>query len=322
MGCNSEKLIELIKNNTMILTEGAVVERLRRTFNIKCDDFIVYAGAIYDKTTREILKGIYKEYIEIAIKYSLPIMIMSSTRRANKDRIKESKYKNNNVNFDYIEFLEEIRSQYNEYKENIFVGALIGTKGDSYNANEALKEDEAYEFHKYQCMIFKESKADFIFAGVLPSVSEAKGLSKAMAETNLPYIVSFVVNKKGELLDNTIINDAIKEIDKYYKPMAYMVNCVHPKNVLIGLNMEVNKTAIVRNRLKGIQANTSSLSPEELNNNCILQEDNFGELIIGINELKVKFGFNILGGCCGTNAKHIEEIANGINSSPNVNNLS
>jgi len=309
MGCNSEKIIELIHGDKLILTEGAVVERLRRTFNIKPDDFIIYAGAIYDKTTREILKSIYKEYIDIGIKYELPIMIMSSTRRANKDRIKASKYKDNNVNFDYIEFLDEIRSEYNNYKENIFIGALIGTKGDSYNANEALLEDEAYEFHKYQCTIFKDSKADFIFAGVVPSVSETKGLSKAMEETNLPYIVSFVVNKKGELLDNTIINDAIKEIDKYYNPMIYMVNCVHPKNVLLGLNMEENKTLIVRNRLKGIQANTSSLSPEELNNNSILQEDNFDELINGINELKSKFGFNILGGCCGTDAKHIEEIA-------------
>jgi len=309
MGYNSKKLTELISKNSMILTEGAVVERLRRTFKIKPDDFIIYAGAIYDKTTREILKNIYKEYIDIGIKYKLPIMIMASTRRANKDRIKQSKYNNNNVNFDYIEFLNEIRAEYSEYKENIFIGALIGTKGDSYNVNEALKEEVAYEFHKYQCNIFKESKADFVFAGVVSSVNEAKGLSKAMEETKLPYIVSFIVNKKGELLDNTIINDAIKEIDKYYNPMIYMINCVHPKNVLLGLNMEENKTLIVRNRLKGIQANTSSLSPEELNNNSILQEDNFDELINGIKELKSKFGFNILGGCCGTNAKHIEEIA-------------
>lgn len=316
MGCNSEKLIELITEDAMILTEGAVVERLRRTFNIKPDDFIIYAGEIYDKTTREILKSIYKEYIDIGKRYNLPIMIMASTRRSNKDRIKASKYKDNNVNFDYIEFLDEIRSEYIEYKENIFIGALIGTKGDSYNAKEALKEDEAYEFHRYQCEILKKSKADFIFAGVVPSVTEAKGLSKAMEETNLPYIISFVVNKKGELLDNTIINDAIKEIDRYYNPMIYMVNCVHPKNVLQGLNMEVNKTSTVRNRLKGIQANTSSLSPEELNNNCILQEDDFDELINGINELKTKFGFNILGGCCGTNAEYIEEIARIINASP------
>lgn len=314
MGLYSEKIIKLIRKDSMILTEGAVVERLRRTFNIKPDKFIVYAGAIYDETTREILKSIYKEYIDIGIKSNVPIMIMSSTRRANKDRIKESKYRDNNVNFDYIEFLDEIRSEYIEYKDNIFIGALIGTKGDSYNADEALEEEEAYEFHKYQCSIFKESKADFIFAGVIPSVNEAKGLAKAMEETDLPYIISFVINKKGQLLDNTIINDAIKEIDKYYNPMMYMVNCVHPRNVLLGLNMKENKTSTVRNRLKGIQANTSSLSPEELNDNGILQEDDFDELMKGINELKKEFGFNILGGCCGTNAKHIDEIAKNIYS--------
>lgn len=309
MGFNSEKFINLVRNNKLILTEGAVVENLRRIYNVKPDEFIVYGGAIYDEASTKLLKKIYKEYIDIAAKHNLPIMITSSTRRCNKDRISASKYSENNVNIDFIEFLNEIRDEYSDYKYNIYIGALIGTKGDSYNANEALQEEEAYEFHKYQCEIFKESKADFILAGVIPSVSEAKGLAKAMEETDLPYIISFVVNKKGELLDGASINNAIEEIDKNYNPITYMVNCVHPKNVLLGLNMDKNKTTVVKNRLRGIQANTSSLSPEDLNNNYILQEDNFEELINGVIDLKNNFNFNILGGCCGTNAEYLEEVA-------------
>lgn len=309
MGQNSSRLMELISTGKMILTEGAVVERLRREFGVEPDEFLVYGGAIYNKRSRALLKSIYKEYIDIAVKYKLPIMMMSSTRRANKERVKSSKFSHLNVNNDFMEFLYELRSEYKDYKENIFIGALIGTKGDSYNADEALKEEEAYHFHKYQCNLFKNSKADFIFAGVIPSVSEAKGLSRNMEETELPYIVSFVVNKRGELLDGTIISDAIEKIDEKYNPLCYMVNCVHPNNLLLGLNQDGNKTLIVRDRLKGIQANTSILSPEELNNSTVLKEDDFDELMNGLNELRINFGFNILGGCCGTNKMHIDYIA-------------
>jgi methionine synthase I (cobalamin-dependent) len=94
------------------------------------------------------------------------------------------------------------------------------------------------------------------------------------------------------------------------------IQCVHPKNLLLGLNMEENKTLIVKDRLKGIQANTSILSPEELNNSMILKEDDFDELINGLNELRINFGFNILGGCCGTNKMHIDALANNITHIP------
>jgi hypothetical protein len=49
MGQNSERLIDLISSNKVILTEGAVVERLRREFGVELDEFIVYGGAIYNE---------------------------------------------------------------------------------------------------------------------------------------------------------------------------------------------------------------------------------------------------------------------------------
>lgn len=43
-----------------------------------------------------------------------------------------------------------------------------------------------------------------------------------------------------------------------------MTNCVHPKVVAKALSQTYNQTAIVEKRFNGIQANTSPLSPEEL----------------------------------------------------------
>lgn len=69
----------------LILTEGAIVERLKNEFNLKLDDDIVHAGLIYNHNHANILAGIYKQYIDITINYDLPIMLMTPTRRANQN---------------------------------------------------------------------------------------------------------------------------------------------------------------------------------------------------------------------------------------------
>ena len=47
-----------------------------------------------------------------------------------------------------------------------------------------------------------------------------------------------------------------------------MTNCVHPQILYSALSNDFNKTDVVGKKFKGIQANTSSSSPEELDN-CI-----------------------------------------------------
>ncbi|MBU3098568.1 homocysteine S-methyltransferase family protein [Clostridium sp. DSM 17811] len=303
--------LNTFNNTSFLLTEGAIIERLKREFCIHLDKDILPAGLIYDEKGIEVLSLIYKQYIDIADFYNIPIMLMTPTRRATVERINRSIYHDKSVIKDCVEFLEDLRENYPSHKNKIFIGGLMGCKGDAYNPNEALETSEAYEFHKLQAELFKQTNVDFLFAGVLPAKSEAIGIAKAMAETGIPYILSFVIRKSGSLLDGTIINDIIVEIDNTItpKPLCYMVNCVHPVVLQEALSNPLNKTALVRERLIGIQANTSTASPEDLNNNINLQTDDFDILINSMIELKDNNNFKILGGCCGTDNRHIEELA-------------
>jgi len=43
-------------------------------------------------------------------------------------------------------------------------------------------------------------------------------MARAMAESNLPYIISFMVRKDGCLLDGTFISNAIEIIDNTVSP--------------------------------------------------------------------------------------------------------
>ncbi len=79
-----------------------------------------------------------------------------------------------------------------------------------------------------------------------------------------------MIKKDGRLLDGTTINDAIVTSDNYMKirPLCYMINCVHPKVLNSALSQNYNETCVVEERFRGMQVNTSQLSPEDLDN-CV-----------------------------------------------------
>lgn len=290
-----------------ILMEGALGERLKREFNIKFDDDVAMAGLIYSADSRGAMYSIFEEYLKIAEKYNLPFILTTPTRRANKERVQQSSFKENIIE-DNVRFLKILKDN---AKVNIFVGGLMGCKGDAYKATEILSIEEAQEFHFWQANLFKAAGADFLFAGIMPALTEGIGMAKAMASTGLPYIISFMIRDNGKLIDGTTINDAILSIDKATarKPICYMTNCVHPLILKRALSYSFNDTKLVKERFCGIQANTSPLSPEELDNCSDLKSSDSISLACDMARLYDNITPKIFGGCCGTDSTHIEEIA-------------
>lgn len=303
------QLEECFNSSKFILTEGAIVERLKSEYHLELDQRINHAGLIY--TSPAILAKLYKQYITIAQQHDLPIMLMTPTRKVNVESIKYSKFQDRNVIVDACAFMNEIKSEYPDFLDKLFIGGLLGCKGDAYQSEDALEIDEAYQFHKIQVEEFKKGEIDFLFAGIMPAISESIGMAQAMAESGIPYIISFMVRKDGRLIDGTSISDAIKIIDEEVnpQPVCYMSNCVHPVNLRLALENEVNMNSPQLKRFLGIQANSSSLSPEELNNCGVLQQDDFDGMIDQMSYLVDKFNFKIVGGCCGTNDQFIEKLA-------------
>ncbi len=302
----------------VILTEGALAERIKTEFKIETDEFIKHAGLIYDHP--EVLELLYRQYINIGQMSNLPIMIMTPTRKANHDSIEKSYFQNQNILSDACVFLNGIKKSYKEYSNKIMIGGLLGCKGDAYSTHIKLSERESYLFHKPQTMQFQKEKIDFLFAGIMPEINETIGMAKAMAETNLPYIISFMIKKDGCLIDGTLLSDAMKIIDDKVspRPICYMTNCIHPTNLITALNCEENKNGQLK-RFSGIQANASILSPEELESCNAIQQDDFKILADEMYHLKQHYNLKIFGGCCGTNDKFLKILTKKISSTINNN---
>lgn len=265
------------------------------------------ANLIYDDKSRQAMEIIFQEYVKIAEIYNLPFIATTPTRRANKERVLQSNLSGKIIE-DNVRFLQEIKKN---TSTNMFIGGLMGGKGDAYKGTEILSIEEAQEFHSWQADLFKNSGVDFLYAGIMPALSEAIGMAKAMESTGLPYIISFMIKNNGKLIDGTTIHNAIINIDKatVHKPIGYMTNCVHPTVLRKALSAPFNKTKLVRERFCGIQANTSPLSPEELDNCSDLKSSDNVSLANEMMKLNQYFNPKIFGGCCGTDNTHIEEIA-------------
>ena len=215
------------------------------------------------------------------------------------------------INGDNFRFLDGVRNSYGDYANQVVICGLLSCRGDAYKPAEALAIAEAREFHSWQADKLAQTGVDFLLAATLPALSEATGLALALSATGKPYMISFVVRAEGTLLDGTPLKSAIAAIDAAAspKPVAYLVNCTHTSIFRTALLHAVNSSPLVRKRVIGLLANTAPLSPEELDNSESLvteEPESFGRSLSGLHG---ELGLKILGGCCGTDDRHIRCLA-------------
>ena len=301
-----------------ILGEGAVIERVRRDLPVDLDPYIANSGLIYDPAARDILESMYRGYLDIGLHHDLPMIVLAPTWRANPERILKSSYSGHKtINQDCVRFIRDLRGSYDGYARKIFIGGLMACKGDAYNPAEALSEKAAEVFHRTQAEILAVSGVDFMMVSTLPALGESVGMGRVLAATGIPYVLSFVIRPEGTLLDGTPLEEAVSKIDDATQtaPLFYSVNCVHPSIFQEGVGRAARNSKELKRRILGLQANTSALSPEELDGRDNLDTtapEPFADLML---ELHTDYGLKVLGGCCGSDQRHISEIARRLNQS-------
>lgn len=323
----------------VIITEGAVIERLNREDSVALDPHVLHTGFVYADEGRAILERIYRQYLDIGRAYGLPMIVFTPTWRASPHRLEQSRLgKAEDVNRECALFMHKLRSEYEDYADRIFIGGLMGCHGDAYDPSDALSTAEAASYHPAQARALADAGVDFLMAATLPSITEAIGVASAYAACNIPYIISFVIRPNGTLLDATPLSRAVAIIDKAADPAptCYLVNCVHPTVFEQGIRAAVADDPDAAARVAGLQANTSAASPEELDGHEDLQTedpDTFADAMLRVHESRVarrpsdsprsnatipfkpptlqasRPQASILGGCCGTDHRHIEQIA-------------
>jgi S-methylmethionine-dependent homocysteine/selenocysteine methylase len=154
---------------------------------------------------------------------------------------------------------------------------------------------------------FTSTDADMVCAITMTSAEEAIGIARAAADAGLPAAISFTVETDGRLPTGQVLADAVAQVDDATGgvPAYYMVNCAHPTHFASVLRPDEEWVA----RIRGLRANASALSHAELDEATELDEADPNELARQHVALRDKLpALNLLGGCCGTDDRHVGEI--------------
>jgi len=171
-----------------------------------------------------------------------------------------------------------------------------------------MSEQEAEAYHRDQTETFAGTAADMVCAITMNYVAEAVGIARAAERAAMPVAISFTVETDGKLPTGETLRAAIERVDEATSgyPSYYMINCAHPthfEKVLAGAEPWVE-------RIRGLRANASRMSHAELDGSPELDAGNATELGQEYARLKRRLGrLNVMGGCCGTDHRHINQIA-------------
>ncbi|WP_137144546.1 homocysteine S-methyltransferase family protein [Mycolicibacterium sp. CR10] len=256
------------------------------------------------------LRRYYEGFLDIARAHRAGFVMETPTWRANPDWAVELGYSTERldaVNRAAVDLAEEVRSAAAVDGLTAVVSGCIGPRGDGYDPGEAMTAEEAQRYHSAQIETLATTSADQVTAITMTNVAEAIGVVRAASAAGIASAVSFTVETDGRLPTGQALQQAIEQVDAETDAAAayFMVNCAHPTH--FGGALEAGGAWLAR--VVGVRVNSSVRSHAELDAATELDEGNPDELAAGLAELRVHLpAVTVLGGCCGTDARHVAAI--------------
>jgi homocysteine S-methyltransferase len=256
---------------------------------------------------RAALRDYFEPFLALAEEQGAGFVLDTATWRANADWGPQLGYERadlERVNRDAVAFALELRDGAGDGPAPIVVNGVIGPRGDGYVAGDQMTAVEAEAYHALQADAFAAAGADMLTAVTMTYAEEAIGIARAAAAAGLPCAISFTVETDGRLPSGQPLGGAIAAVEAATNagPAYYMVNCAHPTHFA----HVVADLGDLAGRIGGLRVNASSKSHAELDEATELDagdpealEREHAALLAHLPNACV------LGGCCGTDARHV-----------------
>ena len=258
----------------------------------------------------EALRRYFEPYLAVAGQSGVGLILDSPTWRANSDWGEKLGYtatELDQANRKGVALIDEIRSTTRDGPDPIVLSGCVGPRGDGYRPNELMTAEEAERYHAVQISTLSHTSADMVTALTMNYAEEAVGIARASRRFGMPVVISFTVETDGRLPTGQKLKDAIAQVDadSGRTPSYFMINCAHPTHFASVL--EDGQPWL--DRIGGLRANASSKSHSELDEALVLDEGDPTELAAQYRALRPRLPkVNVVGGCCGTDHRHIAEI--------------
>jgi S-methylmethionine-dependent homocysteine/selenocysteine methylase len=297
-------MLPQLSGDRLYITDGGLETTLIFHLGLDLPEFAAF-DLLRDETGTGALRRYYEPYLAIAREQGAGIVLDSATWRASRDwgeRLGYSPEELADANRRAVALIEELRAP----DVPTVLNGVVGPRGDGYVVGETMTAGEAEAYHGEQIGTFAGTAAEMVSAITMTYVDEAVGIARAAQAAGLPAVISFTVETDGRLPSGQPLGAAIEQVDAETgsAPAYYMVNCAHPTH------FEGVLDGGWRDRIGGLRANASTMSHEELDAATELDEGDPDELADQYVALRERLpNARVLGGCCGTDDRHVAAIA-------------
>jgi homocysteine S-methyltransferase len=294
------------------LTDGGIETTLIYHEGIELPEFAAFV-LLDSEAGRETLSRYYRRYLDIAAASpGAGFVLESPTWRAGRDwcatlGLDEAAMRR--LNAAAVALMHRLRDAHAGALDGpIVVSGCIGPRGDGYQPGQPMSGDDALRAHLPQARALAEAGVDMLGAITMTTSGEAIGVARAAAALGLPCAISFTVETDGRLPSGETLAEAIAATDGDggMPPAYYMLNCAHPTH----FEAVLADGEAWRGRIRGLRANASRCSHAELDAMTTLDAGDPQDLAGRYRRLREPLpALNVLGGCCGTDHRHVAAIA-------------
>ena len=289
---------------SIALTDGGIETTLlfHEGFDLPC---FASFPLLEEARGRAALRRYFEPFLDTAQQHGAPFVLDTATWRANPDWGARLGYDDDALaaaNAEAVAFARELAAG----RSDVTINGVLGPRGDGYVVGDRLSADAAATYHGRQIGVLREAGAERITALTLSYPEEAIGVVQAAVAAGVPVVPAFTVETDGRLPDGTSLAEALERVDAETDGAAdfFMVNCAHPTHIAAGLD-----DAPVLRRIGGLRVNASTLSHAELDEMEELDEGDPATLARDNASLQERLpSVGLLGGCCGTDHRHVAEI--------------
>lgn len=295
------------------LTEGGQETEAQYRHGHDLPEFAMYP-LLDDAKAMADLKAMYCRVLDVAAEHGFAAMISGLDYRGSPDWAEKLGYSREGL-ADALErsiaFLREVAQPYRGEIANILIGGQVGPRGDAYSLNRTITADEAEDYHSFQLGVLKRADVDFVWAATFNNIPEAVGVARAAARIGVPLKIAFTLDSDHRLKSGPSLKEAIERVDAETgesRPDFYGINCSHPLEFEPAL--EPGDWIL---RIRSLRPNASAKDKIDLCKIGHIEDGDPVDLGQRIGSLARRYPhIDIFGGCCGTWAPHLDEIARNV----------
>jgi len=296
-------------SDTVVVTDAGLETWLLFDRGIDLPAFAAYPLA-ETSDGRAVLTEYYEHYAAIAESVGAAVVLEAPTWRANPDwaaTLGHDRPALAELIAASVGVVSDVRDRW--HGTNPFlVGGAVGPRGDGYRIDDTMDAETAATYHSFQIGCMADTPIDVVTAMTIGYADEAIGITRASERADVPVVISFTVETDGRLPSGMALAEAIEMTDAATDgyPTHYMINCAHPTH----FDHLVDGPEPWHSRIGGLRANASTLSHAELDEAAELDAGDPDDLAARYVKLRsVLPALHVVGGCCGTDHRHVQAIA-------------